>query len=403
MTLNFDQEVDRIGTYSVKWEFVPENEVLTFSDAAHAKYGNERLLPLWVADMDFQSPQAVIDALSARVAHGIFGYTVPDDGYFETIVDWISRRYGYAIEKEWIALTPGVVPALHMLVETFLQPGDKVLVQRPVYYPFFSAVENNGCEIVSNSLVYENGRYHMDFDDLAAKAADPGVRMAILCSPHNPVGRVWTREELTRFGEICMANDVLIVSDEIHCDLIFNGHTFTSFATIGERFLQNNIICTAPSKTFNLAGLKTSNIIIPDREKREAFVATSRGHGIYGGNALGPVATAAAYKHGEPWLEAVLAYIEANYHFMTAYLTEHLPQLKVVPLEGTYLVWVDFRALGLDTKARKALMMKEAKVFLDEGEMFGPEGEGFERFNLACSRSILAEALERIKTAVSAL
>ncbi|KAA3663917.1 MAG: pyridoxal phosphate-dependent aminotransferase [Chloroflexi bacterium] len=403
MTFNFDQEVDRIGTYSVKWEFVSVGDESIYSDAAHAKYGDRRLLPLWVADMDFQSPPAVIDALGKRVAHGIFGYTKPTDSYFETVIDWISRRYGYAVEKEWIELSPGVVPALHMLVETFLQPGEKVLIQRPVYYPFFSAVENNGCEIVSNSLVYENGRYHIDFDDLAQKAADPAVKMAILCSPHNPVGRVWTREELTCFAEICMANDVLIVSDEIHCDLIVNGHTFTSLATISEQLFQNSIICTAPSKTFNLAGLKTSNIIIPNREKREAFHAKMNSHGVYGANVFGPIAAEAAYNHGEPWLEEVLAYIEENYHFLKSYLAENLPQLKVIPLEGTYLVWVDCRTLGLDSKSRKELMMECAKVYLDEGELFGPEGEGFERFNLACPRSILAEALERIKTAVSTI
>jgi cysteine-S-conjugate beta-lyase len=290
-----------------------------------------------------------------------------------------------------------------MLVQTFIQPGEKVLVQRPVYYPFFSAVQNNGGQIVSNSLKLVNGRYQMDFDDLAEKTADPAVKMAILCSPHNPVARVWTAEELTRFGEICLANDVLVIADEIHCDLIYPGQTFTSFACLGEEFAQKSIVCTAPSKTFNLAGLKMSNIIIPDGALRRPFRRTLERHGLLGSSPFGLVATEAAYNHGEEWLTAVMAYIAANYRFMTEYIAEHLPQLQVLPAEGTYLVWVDCRRLGLDPVARKALIFNQAKVFLDEGEMFGPEGEGFERFNIACPRHILAEALERIKTAVAHL
>ncbi len=403
MTFNFDAEIDRTGTHSIKWEFLFEGHKLVFGDHAQAKHGRDRLLPMWVADMDFRCPPAVIDALTERVAHGIFGYAMPSDSYYTAVIDWMARRYGVVVEREWLVLTPGVVPALNMLVETLIAPGDKVLVQRPVYYPFFAAIENNGGEIVSNTLALENGRYTIDFDDLAAKAADPAVKMAILCSPHNPVGRVWTREELTRFGEICLANDVLVISDEIHCDLIYDGVAFTSFAAINETFAQKSIICTAPSKTFNMAGLKTSNIIIQDKEIRAKFNKTLNRHGLMGGNALGIVATEAAYTHGEAWLAEAMAYIEANYHFMVAYLAEHLPQLEVIRPEGTYLVWVDCRKLGLDAAARRQLLLGEAKVFLDNGEMFGPEGEGFERFNLACPRSILAEALERIVTAVSHL
>ena len=403
MTFNFDEEIERTGTHSIKWEFLFEGHKLVFGDHAQAKHGRDRLLPMWVADMDFRCPPAVIEALTERVAHGIFGYAMPSDSYYEAVIDWMARRYGVVVEREWLVLTPGVVPALNMLVETLIAPGDKVLVQRPVYYPFFAAIENNGGEIVSNTLVLENGRYTIDFDDLAAQAADPAVKMAILCSPHNPVGRVWTREELTRFGEICLANDVLVISDEIHCDLIYDGVAFTSFAAINETFAQKSIICTAPSKTFNMAGLKTSNIIIQDKEIRAKFNKTLTRHGLMGGNALGIVATEAAYTHGEAWLAEVMAYIEANYHFLVAYLAEHLPQLEVIRPEGTYLVWVDCRKLGLDPAARRQLLLGEAKVFLDNGEMFGPEGEGFERFNLACPRSILAEALERIVTAVSHL
>ena len=290
-----------------------------------------------------------------------------------------------------------------MMVQAFLAPGQKVLVQQPVYYPFFHAIENNGGEIVSNALVFENGRYSMDFDDLAEKTADPAVTIAILCSPHNPVGRVWTAEELTRFGKTCLKNNVLIVSDEIHCDLIYDGCTFTPFAGIDETFAQQSIVCTAPSKTFNLAGLKTSNIIISNPDLRKRFARILAQNGLKNANTFGIVATEAAYNHGEAWLADTMDYIEANYRFMAAYMTEHLPQLKIIPPEGTYLVWVDCRALGLDPAARKTLLMEGARLFLDEGELFGPEGEGFERFNIACPRSILKEALERIKTVVDRL
>jgi cystathionine beta-lyase len=403
MTYDFDQEVDRRGTNCTKWEFVMKDDVPIFGDHADPKHGRDRLLPMWVADMDFRCPPAVIEALAERAQRGIFGYSLPCDSYYEAVLSWIDRRYGWQAERDWISLTPGVVPAVNMAVETFVKPGDKVLVQRPVYYPFFKAIENNGAEIVSNSLLYEDGRYTMDFADLAQKAADPAVTMAILCSPHNPVGRVWTAEELARFGQICLDNDVLVVSDEIHCDLIYSGQNFTALATIDERLLQKSIICTAASKSFNLAGLKISNIIIPDETMRRRFVSTIESHSLFGANAFGLVAVEAAYNYGEDWLAAVMAYVEENFNYMASYLAEQLPQLRVVRPEGTYLVWVDFRALGLDPAARKKMMMEVAKVYLDEGEMFGPEGEGFERFNIACPRSILEEALGRIKDAVEGL
>jgi cystathionine beta-lyase len=315
----------------------------------------------------------------------------------------MARRYGYTVENDWILLTPGVVPAVNMLVQAFLKPGEKVLVQRPVYYPFFDAIKNNEGEIVSNTLCFENGRYTMDFDDLAEKTADPAVTLTILCSPHNPVSRVWTEAELTRFGEICIENNVLIIADEIHCDLIYDGFTFTPFAKINDTFARQSIVCAAPSKTFNLAGLKTSNIIIPNQELRKKFAKVLARNGLKGTNAFGIVATEAAYNHGEVWLKETMDYVQANYRFMAAFINEHLPQLKVIQPEGTYLVWIDCRALGLDPKARKKMMMEEAKLFLDEGELFGKEGEGFERINIACPRSILEEALKRLKKVVSRL
>jgi cystathionine beta-lyase len=400
---NFDREISRKGTHSIKWEFIREGEELRHGDHADPRHGPDRVLPMWVADMDFHCPSPVIEAVVARAEQGIFGYSRPVDSYYEAVINWIKRRHGWTVEPDWIATSPGVVAAISMLVQSCTSPGEKVLIQRPVYYPFTHMIESNGRVVASNSLLYEHGRYRMDFDDLAVKASDPAVKMAILCSPHNPIGRVWTAGELTRFGEICLENGVLVVSDEVHADLIYSNNTFTPFAGISEAFRSHSVTCTAASKSFNLAGLKTSNIIIPDETRREGFVQALERNGIYGANPFGIVATETAYNHGEAWLESAMAYVEGNYRFMAGYLAEHLPQLTVVPPQGTYLVWVDFRELGLEPAERRDLLLNRARVLLDEGELFGPEGESFERFNIACPRSILVEALERIRTAVGSL
>lgn len=403
MRYDFDQEIGRKGTNSVKWEFIQEGKDLLHWEHTDKAFGKNRVLPMWVADMDFPSPKPVVEALIARAEHGIYGYTTPTDSYYDAVVNWMKKRHAWDIAPDWICTTPGVVPALNMLVRTFVSPGEKVLIQPPVYYPFFSAIENNQGEIVSNPLVYEKGHYHMDFDDLEEKTKDPKVRMAILCSPHNPVGRVWTEDELLHFGEICVKNQVLIVSDEIHGDLIYKGYVFTPFASLGEDFAQNSIVCTAPSKTFNLAGLHTSNIIIPNHQLRSDFKKTLQSNGLFGIGPFGLVALEAAYKDGEEWLEQALAYIEDNLHFLEAYISQHIPRISVIRPEGTYLVWLDCRELGLDKWELKQLMLNEAKVYLDEGFIFGTEGEGFERINIACPRSILAEALERMKDVIARL
>jgi cystathionine beta-lyase len=397
----FDEKISRKGTHSIKWEFVMEDNKLIDAKQADRNGTKAQLLPMWVADMDFRSPPAVIEALVARAQHGVYGYTFPTGSYYEALQNWVTRRQGWDVKPDWVLLTPGLLPALNMLVQTFVAPGEKVLIQPPVYYPFFWAVENNGAEIVSNSLINENGRYRMNLEDLAQKTSDPAVRMVILCNPHNPVGRVWTLDELTQFGEICLKNDILVVSDEVHCDLIYSDYVFTSFASLGDDFRQNSVICSAASKTFNLAGLLTSNIIIPDNELREQFAGTIKRNGVFLANPFGIIAMEAAYNHGEAWLAEVMAYVEDNYRFMKSYLAEHIPQLKINHPEGTYLVWVDCRELGMDPTARKQLMMERARVNLDEGELFGPEGEGFERFNIACPRSTLKAVLERIKTAIN--
>jgi cystathionine beta-lyase len=400
MTFKFDEEVYREGMYSMKWEFLWDGNVITYGDHAHKKHGENRLLPMWVADMDFQAPPAVIEALTERAQYGVFGYAKATDALYSSIVGWAKRRHGWPIEKEWITIAPGVVPSLHLLVRALVQPGEKVLIQRPVYFPFTAAVERNNCVVVSNSLLYEDGRYHIDFDDLAEKTADPDLKLAILCSPHNPVGRVWTREELIRFGEICLENDVLVISDEIHGDLIMPGQTFTPFASICEEFANWSITCIAPSKTFNLAGLKTSVAIIADESLRQTFNDALLDAGLFGTNVLGLVALEAAYNHGEAWLEAVIQYIYANYEYMESYLAECIPQIKPAPLEGTYLAWWDCRDLGLSFEELKALFRDKARIFIEEGEIFGPEGAGFQRVNIACHRPILVEALERIRTAI---
>ena len=401
MTCQFDEKISRKGTHSIKWEFVLEDSKLIVASQSDPRGEKAQLLPMWVADMDFRSPPAVIDALVARAEHGVYGYTFPTDSYYEALQNWVARRHGWELKRDWVLQTPGLLPALNMLVQTFVAPGEKVLIQPPVYYPFFWAVEDNGAQIVSNSLINENGRYRMNLEDLAQKASDPAVKMVILCNPHNPVGRAWTPDELTQFGEICLKNDVLVVSDEAHCDLIYSDYVFTSFARLGDDFRQKSVICSAASKTFNLAGLQTSNIIIPDNELRDRFAATIKRNGVFLANPFGIIAAEAAYNNGEAWLAEVMAYIEDNYRFMKSYLAKHLPQLKIVHPEATYLVWVDCRELEMDPAARKQLMMEQARVNLDEGELFGPEGEGFERFNIACPRSTLEAVLERIRTAVN--
>ncbi|KAA3643193.1 MAG: pyridoxal phosphate-dependent aminotransferase [Chloroflexi bacterium] len=400
MQYDFDKEIDRQGTDSVKWDYYID-EGQQFGIVPTNKFsGPGRGLPMWVADMDFQAPQPVLDALAERARHGIFGYTVRSESYLKAVVTWMKTRKDWEIEAEWIAPSPGVVPGLNLLVQTFVQPGEKVIIQPPVYHPFYYAVENNQAELVLNPLRLDEGRYTMDFDDLATKASDPEVKMAILCHPHNPVGRVWTPEELTRFGEICLENEVLVVSDEIHGDLLYSGVEFTPFAALSEEFAQNSITGTGGSKTFNLAGLHTSNMIIPNQDLRERFEKTLLSNGLMGSNTFGLLALEMAYREGEEWLAQVLVYVEDNLRAMRNYFREHIPDIKVVEPEGTYLVWLDCRGLGLDKGGLTKLLEDKAGVYLDGGHMFGPEGEGFMRMNIACPRPILMEALERVQRAI---
>jgi cystathionine beta-lyase len=393
MKYNFDRIIDRNGTFSVKWD----------KDFLREQFKSDDVLPLWVADMDFQCPQPVIDALKRRAEQEIYGYSWHKTSvYLDAVSNWMRRRHEWKIDNEWIVFSPGIVPAIKMLVQTFTNIGEKVIVQPPVYYPFFSAVENNGRILLKNQLRYENKRYTFDFEDFEKKAKDPLTKMFILCSPHNPVGRVWTEKELRRLGDICLENNVLIISDEIHHDLILSGYTHTLFSTISEEFERNTIMCTAPSKTFNIAGLGTSNIIIPDDKLRESFSYTiSNRNSVGSPNAFGIVALIAAYNEAEEWLSQALKYIENNFKFLKEFVNERLPHVDFIDPEGTYLAWLNCNRLGMDDKKLSEFLLKKAKVALDDGIIFGPGGEGFERINVACPKSILEECMNRIVNALN--
>ncbi|KQL46042.1 cystathionine beta-lyase [Brevibacillus choshinensis] len=388
MRYDFDKVINRFQTASIKWD---ESENL---------FGEKDLIPMWVADMDFMAPAPVIEAMKERVEHGIFGYTLRPESYYEAVIGWMKRRHQWSVQKEWICHCPGVVPALNYIVQAFTQPGDKVVIQPPVYYPFTNVVEGNGRQVVHNPLRYENGSYMMDFDDLQRKM-DPDVKLLILCNPHNPGGRVWTREELTELGNICIRNNVHIVSDEIHGDLVLKGHTHTPFAAISKEFAENSIVCTAPSKTFNLAGLQASNIIIPNETYREIFQATMNTLAIRLTNTFGVVATESAYRYGDEWLDQLLEYLQQNLDFLTEYVEKRINGIKVIKPEATYLVWLDCRELGMDTETLQEFILKQAKVAVNQGFTFGLGGEGFIRMNIACPRSVLEEGLSRIEKAVN--
>jgi cystathionine beta-lyase len=403
MKYNFDQEVSRKGTNSIKWDYVQSESNITRLERTGRFFGRGRSIPMWIADMDFLAPKPVVDALVGRAKHGIFGYSEKPGTYYDAVVQWMGRRHKWKIDREWIVTTPGVVPALAMLVRTFVAPDEKVIIQPPVYYPFYLVAEFNEREIVKNPLIYEKGRYRIDFDDLESQARDPKAKMLILCSPHNPVGRVWTKKELTRLGEICLQNNVLVVSDEIHGDLVYSGSRMTPFARINKAFAQHSITCTAPSKTFNLAGLSTSNLIIPDADLRKKFRNTLLENALLDVGIFGSIATEVAYQQGAEWLDQLLDYLEGNLDLMEDFIGKYIPRIKMIRPEGTYLVWLDCRGLGLDKDQLKHLMVKKARLFLDEGYIFGAEGEGFERMNIACPRRVLREALVRIRKAVDEL
>lgn len=385
---DFDKVVDRYGTNSLKYDFAIER----------GKPGD--VLPLWVADMDFRAPAPVLDALHAAVEQGIFGYSEVKEDYYRAVSGWFERRLHWRPEQDWLVKTPGVVFALAMAVRSFTQPGDSVLIQPPVYYPFYSVIRDNDREVVENELLYRDGRYSIDFDDLERKLARNNVRLFILCSPHNPIGRIWTEDELQRLGDICQRHGVYVVSDEIHCDFAFEGHPHHVFLSVNPQMAARTIICTAPSKTFNIAGLQISNIWIPDADMRTAFKKEIDRSGYSQLNTLGLRACQAAYESGEEWFEQCRSYLRSNLDFLRAYLNLELPQIRLVEPEGTYFAWLDCSGLELSDRQLDRLILEQARLWLDAGHIFGRNAGQFQRVVLACPRSTLAKALERLKQAV---
>ena len=379
MKYDFDEMVSRRGTNSVKWDSMKDGEVL----------------PMWVADMDFRVAPCISDALRQRVGHDIFGYVRVPDAYYEAAIAWFARRHGWTFRREWMIYTSGVVPALSAIIKALTEPGDRVLLQTPVYNCFFSSVRNNGCEVVSNPLIYENHTYRMDYDDLERKAADPRAKVLILCNPHNPAGRVWTREELERAGEICIRHGVLVVSDEIHCELVYPGHRHLPFASLSEEFLKHSVTCLSPSKAFNIAGLQIANIIAPDDEIRRKIDRAINVNEVCDVNPFGIIATIAAYNEGEEWLDQLVGYIGENYRFMQDFCAERLPEFPLNVLEGTYLVWMDCSALGIPSEELADLLKTRAKLWLNAGAMYGKDGDAFMRWNIACPRATLQDGLNR--------
>ena len=386
MKYNFDEIISRRNTNCIKWD-----------------RGEVDVLPMWVADMDFKAAQPIIDAMKEKLDSGIFGYTMHPDTYYNAIISWWDRRHGFKIKKDWVVFCPGIVPALSYLVRALTSHGDKVLLQSPVYYPFYRVITNNGCEVVDNPLKLVGEKYEIDFEDLESKASDPKVKLMLLCSPHNPVGRVWTKEELVKIGDICEKHQVLVIADEIHCDLVYKGYKHIPFAQINESFLMNSITCTAPSKTFNLAGLQVSNLIIPSRSLRMKFKQILEINEIAEPNVFSVDALIAAYNEGEEWLTQLIKYLEGNLKYLIGFIESNIPNLKVIKTEGTYLVWVDCRALGMSSKELDVLFTKNARVWFNNGSTFGLNGEGFVRINIACPRELLKEGLERAKRVISDL
>lgn len=383
--LNFDEIIERKGTDCLKYDFA-------------VKRGKpEDVLPFWVADMDFRTTSYVEDALIERAKHGIFGYSESQEDYFHAIAGWMHRRHHWDVEPDWLIKTPGVVFALAMAVKAFTEAGDCVLIQQPVYYPFSEVIQDNGRVVVSNDLYLgTDNRYHMDLEDFEQKIVEHHVKLFLLCNPHNPSGRVFTREELIGMGEICLKHGVTVVCDEIHNDFVFQGE-HTVFASIKKEYADISVTCTSPSKTFNLASMLISNIFIPNEKLRQRFQHEVNAAGISQLSVLGLVATQAAYEHGDEWYEKMMAYVKSNIDYARNYVEEYLPGVKMINGEGTYLVWLDFRGTGIETEELDRRIIYDAKLWLDSGKIFGKTGEGFQRINVAAPRKTVTECFERIR------
>lgn len=382
MKFDFNKEVNRRGTNSSKWD----------------RMDDERVIPLWVADMDFQTAPCIIETLKKRVEHGIFGYTKVPDAYYEAIINWFKRRHNWEIKPSDILYTTGVVPAVSVIIKALTQPGDKVIVQTPVYNCFFSSIRNNECLVSENNLKYfDNERYEIDFLDLEEKASDPKAKVLLLCNPHNPSGRVWTYNELYQIYDICKRHGVTIVSDEIHCELVYPPFVYVPFCSLSEEVAENSVACISPSKAFNIAGLQNAAIVCRNEELRKKIDRAININEVCDVNPFGVLATISAYNDGEPWLTELIDYLQENYEMLISFFNEELPELPVIKLEGTYLVWVDCHKLGLPSKELTEKLIHEGNVWLNPGIMYGESGEGFMRINIACPRARLEEGLKRIK------
>lgn len=383
---DFDKPINRRHTNSYKWD---SGEIA------------DDVIPLWVADMDFKTAPVVIEALKKRVEHGVFGYVSVPDEYYNAVIEWFNRRHGWEIKKEWILYTSGVVPAISAIIKGLANPGDNVLVMTPVYNCFFSSIRNNGCGIVECPLVYADCTYLIDYDRLEADIKQYSVKILLLCNPHNPAGRVWTKDELLRVGEICKRNGVIVVSDEIHCELVMSGHKYTPFASLSQDVQDICITCNSPSKSFNTAGLQIANIVTNNEQWREKIDRAINDNEVCDVNPFGVEALIAAYNGGEEWLGALCDYLEGNYKVVREFFDKELPHLPITKLEGTYLVWIDCRSLSMSSDEVVELLLEKGRVLLNSGTMYGKAGEGFVRLNIACPSRVLVEALQRVLPVLS--
>jgi cystathionine beta-lyase len=388
MKYDFDTPVSRENTFSVKY------------DLRGKVFGRSDVIPLWVADMDFRTPDFILEAIKRRLEQAILGYTFIPDSFFQSIIDWNLRRHGWHVQKEWICFAPGVVPALNLLVMALTGPGDKIVVQPPVYFPFFAAVKNHGRILINNPLLYENGRYRMDFDHLYS-CLDEKVRMLILSNPHNPTGNVWGKEVLLKLAHDCLERDIIMVSDEIHSDLVYPGFRHIPLSSLSASIAGRTVTCMAPSKTFNLAGLSTSYLVIPDPELKKKYDQVLENVHVGAGNIFGFTALETAYNEGEEWLRQLMEYLTDNLDFLTAFFQQHIPEVRVIRPEATYLVWLDCHGLDMEKEALRDFLISCAGLGLSDGYLFGEEGDGFQRINIACPRSVLEKALYQWRDAWS--
>ena len=384
MKFDFDKVVDRHGTKCLKYDFAKE------------RGRSDDMLPLWVADMDFPTAPGIQKSLSDAVAHGIYGYSEGKDDYFQAAAGWYEKHFGWKVEKEWLIKTPGVVFALAMAVKAYTKEGDAVLLQQPVYYPFSEVITDNHRRLINSPLQQIDGHYEINFEEFEQKIVEENVKLFLMCSPHNPVGRVWTSEELQRIGDICLQNGVFIIADEIHCELTYEGHNYTPFASLSEEFRLRSATCISPSKAFNLAGLQIANIVAADSNIRSRIDRAINDNEVCDVNPFGVIATIAAYEKSEEWLDALRKYLWENYTYVRYFFKRHLPQYSVLPLEGTYLVWIDCRAAGIGSDNITSCLQNKQKLMVNSGTLYGPGGEGFIRLNIACPRKLLIDGLVRL-------